>query len=147
MEKLIREYIEKLIDWRETFPEGGWDEFTDAEFPLFVLHHVSDQIRLAGCGSIIEPIDGDVNVNQALDVLGKALERLTDSPTVGPYSVKQTARLLGISERLTYQLCNNGKLGCERHGRAIRISDEHIATYRNESERQPIKTGNFKHLD
>ena len=155
----FKAHVQSKITELESMPSHG-DEYDDSVFDESeFLDYSADIVRdayvqAAAFGFIQEPpaklMDRDealYHLRQVLAFLGGKEAVKQKVPCTGPYTVKQAASMLGISTRKIYQLCNDGKLGCERHGKAIRITDEHIATYRSESERQPIKTSGFKHLD
>ena len=51
--------------------------------------------------------------------------------------VKQVAERLNLSESKVYELVEQGKLGHHRMDGAIRVSEEQIAEYLDETKREP----------
>ena len=67
-------------------------------------------------------------------------------PNDAPLTVSEVAGLLNVSDRHVYDLVKEGKIACQRHGRAIRVTRDQFAEYLREAERGPVKTNGFRHL-
>ena len=66
-------------------------------------------------------------------------------------NVKEVADRLGVSKGLVYKLVGGGKLGSHRIGSTIRITEEQLNEYLEETragnEASPFEIREFKHLD
>ena len=126
MESKLKQYINELRHFRDLWQVCYNPE--DYDFPEWLLNQAADEIRLSGNGSIIDCLPKDITVEQALDILGKALDRLLEKEeSLGPLTVKQASVRLGVSERKVYQLCKDGQIKHMKN--PIRILPDELKRY------------------
>lgn len=126
---------------------------TDAVDAGYLVRQASDLARQHGAGDLaVRPDAYGYYEGQAYyppdlakSVLGKMLRWCRDKPG-GPYTVEQAAKLLSLSRTQVYDLCREGGIACQRHGRTIRITQEQLDDYWQRSQRQPVKSTGFRHL-
>jgi len=80
-----------------------------------------------------------LRLSTAREILSRALA-VIDPPNSGPLTVKQAAERLRVSDKTIYKMIDNGRLRCQRIGRAIRINPRDL-----DGLNDPPQTG-FKHL-
>lgn len=141
----------------QRFIKRAYKELDDPEADSFdagyVVQQASNYARQHGAGDLavrpdaIGRYEGQAYYppDLAKSVLGKMLRWCRDKPD-GPYTVEQAAKLLSLSRTQVYDLCREGGLACQRHGRTIRITQEQLDEYLQRSQRQPVKSTGFRHL-
>lgn len=94
---------------------------------------------------------GDVlGVKAAKAILGEVLAEIDrtqqpeEKPTEGPYSVKEAAKLLRISQRKLYQDIEAGLIEHQQH--PIRISAAALEDYNRQRQKRSVKPGSFRNL-
>ena len=136
----FRHWCEQSID----FLEDSLDEPDKAIAANFVNKAKVHAYRLTAYDlADVLPARDEKNPVDALLRLRECLAWI-QSPAIageGPYTAAQAASLLGLSPRHIYDLCSEGSLACQRHGRAIRITREQLDEYQQQTSRRQSLAG------
>lgn len=95
------------------------------------------------CGEMLSPRAAKAILGEVLAAIDQAAKP-EEKPTSGPYSVKEAAKLLRISQRKLYQDIEAGLIEHQQH--PIRISAAALEDYNRQRQKRSVKPGSFRNL-
>ncbi len=117
-----------------------------------ILHEAEHKAAKAGLPDAVKACqirEGGVGIGLARVILARCLEaangsKTEEKPTNGPFSVKEAAKLLRISQRKLYQDIEAGLIEHQQH--PIRISAAALEDYNRHRQKRSVMPGSFRNL-
>ena len=109
-----------------------------------ILEEAQRRATAAGLSVAVMPCRRGFTPDHVREGLAACLAAITtNKPTSdGPLTVPEAAEEMKLAVRTVYQLCKDGQLKHQKHGKAIRITRDAIAQYQRDS----VATPRLRHL-